>query len=113
MKTLAFTFLFTALITAGCKGQPSAEVEDKEAVLTGRHLSEHQAVAIAAKQLPAATLQCEFKDGMWEISTAQKNVWGVSSAITNTDAKITITSTNATKLVLRVRDADGNVEKVK
>jgi len=87
---------------------------DKDAVLPGRHLSESQVAEIAAKALPEGTnLRCDFKDGVWEVLEVQKDAWGVASQITNANGKITIQSTNATRLVLRVRDADGNVEPLK
>jgi hypothetical protein len=88
--------------------------DDKDTVLPGRHMSEHQVVEIASKELPQnSALKCEFRDGVWEILEVQKGVWGVSSVITNADGKVFITSTNATRVVLRVRDVDGKVEQVK
>lgn len=109
-------FLVVICIIAGAatyaNGQPAAD--NKDAVLPGRHLSEHQVADIAVRELPKTSgLQCNFQDGVWEISEAQKGVWGVASSTTNADGKITITSTNATRLVLRVKDADGTVEHVK
>ena len=77
-------------------------------------MSEHQVVEIASKELPQnSALKCEFRDGVWDILEVQKGVWGVSSVITNADGKVFITSTNATRVVLRVRDVDGKVEQVK
>ena len=112
MRILTLTLIFAALLTIGSKGQPS--VEHIDVVLPGRHLSEHQAVEIASQELDTkSTLQCEFRNGVWEILEVQKKVWGVSSATTNAAGKIMIVSTNATKLVLRVRDADGKVEHIK
>jgi hypothetical protein len=80
----------------------------------GRHLSERQVADIAFKALPQSSgYRFEFKDGVWDVLEVQKNVWGASSRTTNADGKITIESTNATRLVLRVRDADGKVEPIK
>ena len=77
-------------------------------------MSESQVADIAFRELPRGlSLRCEFKDGVWEILEVQPGVWGVSSRTTNTDGKITIESTNATRVVLRVKDADGKVEQVK
>jgi hypothetical protein len=88
--------------------------DDKEPILPGRHLSESQVADIAFKELPpGSSVKCEFKAGVWEILAPQRGVWGVSSRTTNTDGKITIESTNATRVVLRVRDSDGKVEPVK
>jgi hypothetical protein len=43
-----------------------------------------------------------------------KKVFGeLRLVITNADGKVFITSTNATRVVLRVRDVDGKVEQVK
>jgi hypothetical protein len=50
---------------------------------------------------------------VWEILEVQKGVWGVSSVTTNADGKVFVSSTNATRVVLRVLDADGKVEQVK
>jgi hypothetical protein len=99
-------------VVVGCKQQPPADEQDT--VLPGRHLSEHQVADIASKALPQdAAFSCQFKDGTWEILEPQKGVWGVSSVRTNADGHVFVTSTNATRLVLRVRDADGKVEQVK
>ena len=77
-------------------------------------MSESQVADIASSQLPqGSAYRCEFKDGVWEVLEVQKNVWGVSSRTTNAEGKITIQSTNATRVVLRVRDADGMVEPIK
>ena len=77
-------------------------------------MSERQVADIAFRELPrSSNFSFQFKDGLWEILEPQKGVWGVSSAITNSDGKIVITSTNATRVVLRVQDADGKVEPVK
>jgi hypothetical protein len=87
---------------------------DKDAVLPGRHMSENQVAEIVFRELPKSSeFRCEFKDGKWEILEVQKGVWGVSSVTTNADGKVFVTSTNATRVVLRVRDADGKVEQVK
>jgi len=88
--------------------------DDKDTVLPGRHMSESQVADIAFRELPQGShLQCEFKDGVWEILEVQPSVWGVSSVTTNADGKVFVSSTNATRVVLRVRDADGKVEQVK
>jgi len=88
--------------------------DDKDTVLPARHMSEHQVVEIASKELPRnLALQCEFRDGVCEFLEVQKGVWGASSVITNADGKVFITATNATRVVLRVRDVDGKVEQVK
>ena len=76
-------------------------------------MSEHQIVELVSSRLPqSSTHRCEFKDGVWEILEVQKDVWGVFSRTTNADGKITIQSTNAMRVVLRVRDADGKVEPI-
>jgi hypothetical protein len=113
LKSFTLILCLAALAGGGCKKQPQAS--DKETALPGRHMSEHQVVDIAMRELPKGWqgLGCEFKDGVWEISEIQKDVWGVSSAITNADGKVVISSTNATRVVLRIRDADGKVERVK
>ena len=77
-------------------------------------MSEHQVVDIASRTLPQGMpIRCEFEDGLWQIFEVQKNVWGISSATTNADGKVFITSTNTTRIVLRVRDTDGQFEQVK
>ena len=77
-------------------------------------MSEHQVVERALSQLPQSSgYRCEFKDGVWDILEVQTGVFGVSSRTTNADGKITVESTNATRVVLRVSDADGKVEQVK
>lgn len=92
----------------------SQSADDKDTVLPGRHMSESQVADIAIGELPRGSqLRCDFKDGVWEILEVQKGVWGVSSRTTNADGKITIESTNATRVVLRVHDADGKTEQVK
>ncbi|MGD0745935.1 MAG: hypothetical protein ABSA45_12350 [Verrucomicrobiota bacterium] len=96
------------------KTSSHTSVDDKDAVLPGRHMSESQIVDIAFKELPQGShLRCEFKDGVWEILEVQTGVWGVSSVTTNADGKVFVSSTNATRVVLRVRDADGKVEQIK
>jgi hypothetical protein len=93
------------------------QTDEKATVLPGRHLSEQQVVEVAFKELPPLSqgsgYRCEFRDGTWEILEVQPGVRGVSSRTTNTDGKITIESTNATRVVLRVRDADGKVDPIK
>jgi hypothetical protein len=43
-------------------------LDNKDAVLPGRHMSESQVVEIAGRELPQASgFRCEFKDGVWEI----------------------------------------------
>jgi hypothetical protein len=77
-------------------------------------MSEHQVVEVALSQLPQSSgYRCEFKQGAWEILEVQQGVFGVSARTTNADGKITVESTDATRVVLRVRDADGKVEQVK
>ncbi len=98
-------------VTIGCKKQQPASPQDT--VLPGRHMSEHQVADIASKELPQTAFSCQFKDGVWEILEPQKGVWGVDSITTNADGHVFIHSTNAMRLVLRVRDADGKVEQVK
>ncbi len=98
--------------TIGCKKQQMAD--DKDVVLPGRHMSESQVADIAFRELTQGShIQCQFKDGVWEVSEVQQGVWGVSSVTTNADGKVFVTSTNATRVVLRVRDADGKVEQVR
>jgi hypothetical protein len=76
-------------------------------------MSESRVADIASRELPKnSALKCEFKDGVWEIMEVQKGVWGVSSVTTNADGKVFVTSTNATRVVLRVRDVDGKVEQI-
>jgi len=112
MKPFTLILCLAAVVAIGCKKQPAAD--DKDTVLPGRHLSEHQVVEIAFRQLPQSSgYRCEFKDGVWDILEVQPGVWGVSSRATNADGKITVESTNATRVVLRVSDADGKVEQVK
>jgi PBP1b-binding outer membrane lipoprotein LpoB len=99
------------VITRGINATP--QTDDKDTVLPGRHMSESQVADIGFRELPQNSgLRCEFKDGVWEILEVQKGVWGVSSTTTNADGKIVVASTNATRVVLRVRDADGKVEPV-
>jgi len=80
-------------------------------------MSEHQVIETAFSQFPPSSashgFRCDFKDGVWEILEVQPDVWGVSSRTTNADGKILIESTNATRVVLRVRDTDGKIEQVK
>jgi PBP1b-binding outer membrane lipoprotein LpoB len=100
------------LIKRGATGTP--QTHDTDTILPERHMSERQVADIAFRELPrSSNFSFQFKDGLWEILEPQKGVWGVSSAITNSDGKIVITSTNATRVVLRVQDADGKVEPVK
>jgi len=111
MKTFTLILCLAAVAAIGCKKQ--AEVDDKDTVLPGRHMSEHQVIETALSQLPQSSgYHCEFKDGVWNILRVQQG-FGVSSRTTNADGKITVAMTNATQLVLRVRDADGKVEQVK
>lgn len=118
MKPFTLILCLVAIAAPGCKAQPvsdlTATANDQDKVLPGRHLSEHQVADIASRELlQSPGFQCQFQDGVWEIREAQKGVWGVSSATTNADGKITITSTNATRVVLLVKDADGTVEHIK
>jgi len=92
----------------------TTQTHDADTILPGRHMSERQVIEVALSQLPQSSgYRCDFKDGEWEILEVQQGVWGVSSRTTNTDGKITVESTNAMRVVLRVRDADGKVEQVK
>lgn len=132
-RTLLIALTFLALAFVSCSKHPSGstyherlarlstqdpnittQTQDKNAVSPGRHLSEHQAVDIASRELPHGLhLRTEFKDGVWQILEVQTDVWGVSAATTNADGKVFITSTNPTRVVLRVRDSDGQVEQLK
>ena len=106
MKTIALILCSVAVAILGW-------ADDQDSVQSGRKLSEHQVVDLACRELPqVSALRCEFKDGVWNVLEVQKNVWGVSSLTTNSAGKVFITSTNATRLVLRIRDADGEVEPV-
>ncbi len=112
IKLFTLILCFAAGAATGCKKQQS--VGDKDVVMPGRHMSEHQVADIAFRALPQSSgYRCEFKNGVWEILEVQQGIWGVSSRTTNADGKIFVTSTNATRVVLRVRDADGKVEQVK
>ena len=92
----------------------TTQTHDTDTILPGRHMSEHQVIEVAMSQLPQSSgYRCNYKDGEWEILEVQQGVWGVSSRTTNADGKITVESTNATRVVLRVQDADGKVEPVK
>jgi hypothetical protein len=114
MKDHTSLIVIALLTTAlGCSKR-SPEADDKNTVLPGRHMSEHQVVDIASRALPQGMpIRCEFKDSVWQIFEVQKNVWGISSATTNADGKVFITSTNPTRIVLRVHDTDGQFEQVK
>jgi hypothetical protein len=104
---------FSARLANLAAGQPPSSVNDPQAVLPGRHLSENQVAGLVFKELPQTTnFSCAFKDGMWEILEPQTGVWGVASRTTNAEGKIMVRSTNATRVILRVRDADGKVEPV-
>jgi len=106
MKTFISILCFAAFASISA-------ADDQDTVLPGRKMSEHQVVDLACRQLPQVSeMRCEFKDGVWNVLEVQKGVWGVSSLTTNSDGKVFIPSTNATRLVLRVSDADGKVEPV-
>jgi len=112
-KTVTGSKNFTApsVMLVLCKQQQSADEQD--VVLPGRRMSEHQVAGLASKALPTnSAISCEFKDGVWVISEPQKDVWGVASATTNADGHVFIHSTNAMRVVFKVRDADGTVESV-
>ena len=112
MKARILALCLAAIAVIGCKNQPATD--NKNTALPERHMSEDQVIEVASSQLPrSSAYRCEFKDGMWEILEVQRNVWGVSARTTNAEGKITIESTNATRVVLRVRDADGMIEQVK
>jgi len=109
---------FTSLIVLAsftaihCQSQPASD--DKDAVLPGRHMSEHQVVDAAVKALSKVIpISCDFKDGIWNISEVQKGVWGVSSMTTNAAGHIFVTSTNATRVIMKIRDVDGKIEPAK
>ena len=108
-------FLAAVIITAiDCPGQQTQSADDKNVVLPWRHLSESQVVDIAFRAFPqSSALQCQFKDGVWNIFDVKKDQWGVASTTTNADGHITVTSTNVMQLVLKVNDADGKAEPVK
>jgi hypothetical protein len=109
MRLFALILCWAAFAVIGCKKQ-----QPVDSVLPGRHLSESQVADIALKELPHSSgFRCEFKDGVWEISEVRQGAWGVSSVITNPDGHVFVTSTNATRVLLRVRDVDGKVEQVK
>ena len=94
-------------------GQPPSPVNNPQTVLPGRHLSESQVAGLVFKASPQTTnFTCAFKDGVWEILEPQKGVWGIASRTTNAEGKILVRSTNATRVILRVYDADGTVEPV-
>jgi hypothetical protein len=100
------------IIKRGTNAAPP-QADDKNVVLPGRHMSERQVIELASSQLPQSPgYRCEFKDGVWEVLEVQKDVWGVSSRTTNAEGKVFVASTNATRVVLRVRDADGKVEPI-
>jgi len=106
MKTFPLILGLVAVASIGL-------ADDQDTVLPGRTMSEHQVVDLASRQLSQVSeMRCEFKDGVWNVLAVQKGVWGVSSITTNSDGKVFVTSTNATRVVLRVRDADGKVEAV-
>ena len=111
MKTFVLILSVATVAFVGCKKQQPASEQDT--VLPGRHMSEHQVADIASKELPQTAFSLQFKDGVWEILEPQKGVWGVDSITTNADGHVSIHSTNAMRLVLRVQDADGKVEQVK
>jgi len=114
MKRLTWILCLTAVTVGICEKQASADDNDKETVLPGRHLSEHQVADIANAQLPqTARFSCEYTDGVWDVLEPQAGVWGVASVTTNVEGRVFVNSTNATTLVLRVRDADGKVESLK
>ena len=101
-------------ITIGVTPHIKPSIDDKDTVFPGRHMSEHQVADLALSQLPKSLdFRCVFSDGVWEIQEVKQGVWGESSRTTNADGKITVESTNATRVVLRVSDADGRVESVK
>jgi len=132
-RTSLIALTFLTLASAGCSNHSpdgtyherlanlitqdtnvTTQTHDTDTILPGRHMSERQVADIASRELPQGShLQCEFKDGVWEILEVQPGVWGVSSQTTNADGKITVQSTNAMRVVLRVSDADGKVEQVK
>ena len=57
--------------------------------------------------------QREFPVTREKVFLAHAGVWGVASVTTNVEGRVFVNSTNATTLVLRVRDADGKVESLK
>lgn len=79
--------------------------EDKTTAQLKRRLSEQQVAGIVTRELPNVQhFSCEFKNGIWEIIEVQPHVWGVSAQTTNAAGNITIQSTNATRVILRVKD---------
>jgi hypothetical protein len=140
MKRFTWLFCLAAVLAIGCKQQPPpptssagdqqagswkkrlanlstgqlpSSAEDKQAALPSRHLSESQVAELVFKARPqSSNFSCAFKDGVWEILEPQNGVWGVASRTTNAEGKIIVRSTNATRVILRVRDADGTVEPV-
>lgn len=112
IKLFTLILCFAAGATAGCRKQQA--LGDKDVFLPGRHMSEHQVADIAFRELtPNLGFRCEFTNGVWDILEVQKGVYGIASVVTNADGKIFVTSTNASRVVLRVRDVDGKVEQVK
>jgi hypothetical protein len=111
MKRFARVLCLAAVAAAGCGKQQAPD--DKATVSPGRHLSESQVADIAFKALPqGVNFRCEFKEGVWEILEVRNGSFGVASVTTNAEGRILVRSTNATRVVLRVRDADGKVEPV-
>lgn len=87
--------------------------DDKQTVLSGRHMSESQVAEIAGRELSGVQdFSCQFKDGVWEVLEIQTGTW-ISSTTTNADGHIFVNSTRPAQLVLRVSDADGTIERVK
>ena len=110
LNALLIAGLCTIAVIGCKKHQPESE---QDTVLPGRHMSEHQVADIASMALPTnSAFSCEFRDGVWNVLEPQKGAWGVSSVVTNADGRVFIHSTNAMRLVLRVRDTDGKVEQV-
>lgn len=91
--------------------QPPAD--DKDAILPGRRMSESQVAKIAGRELPdIQSFSCQFTNGVWEILEVQTGAW-ISSTTTNADGHIFVRSTHPTQVVLRVSDADGQIERIK
>jgi hypothetical protein len=103
MKSFTLTLCLAAIAAVGCKKHAAAS--DMDTILPGRHMSEHQVIDIARRELPVGVpFRCEFTNSAWEILEIQKE--------TNANGKVIITPTSATRVVFRVRDIDGKVEQV-
>jgi len=74
-----------------------AQKHDTDTILPGPRMSQQQVIEAAWSQLPHnLRYLCKFKNGEWDILEVPEGV----------------APTNATRVVLRVRDTDGKVEPV-